>query len=843
MSTSLLWAARTVSRASLRQRNQLWPLAASAAHPRFREAFPPARSFSAAEGASSPPGDAPPFRKVLIANRGEIAIRVARTCRRLGIPTVAVYASNDTDSSHVSECDEAVCLGTGGVSSYLDTDRIAEAIRSTEADAVHPGYGFLSENAGFAEAVASLGSKGETVAWLGPPPQAIRDMGCKLRSKAIAREAGVAIIPGGESEGALDSLEDALEAMRKSGSSLRYPVLLKAAAGGGGKGMRICYDDRELIEAYPMARSEGLKFFADDRLLLEQYLEEPHHIEFQVVCSKATGNGDGDLNADGHSSNSQIDVAIFAERECSVQRRNQKVVEESPSCLLTEETRRKMMEQTTLLCQSVGYEGAGTVEWLVVGGESNRDQAQDFYFLEMNTRLQVEHPITEAVSGGLDLVEAMLEVGAGRGLPREWYETAEVVEEAGGNGRMLVMPWKGHAIEGRIYAEDPLRGYLPSTGPLLPYMEPPRAVRVSDGGASSSSSWAGTDGVASYLRLDSGVVEGHVVTPFYDPMLSKIISYAPTREEAIDVLSEGLDSYVIEGVNHNARLIQAVLRHPSFQKGDTPTSFLETHIPDFGGYSVRNGENETEDPPSLLTAREEEDLAVAAALIWRERERLLGRPPTGRAVEDENGQGRRDFVVRLDGWAGGWGDGAISVALDEGRTEGLAAGRRLAADPSDQLESFSIAIGPGFSIDFENHLASMTLDGTFRTVQVLGEQPSGELRVQMLGARYEGCLVQSPREYELSRHVLPPVANDTSNTVLSPMPGTLIGFSGGVEEGSFVEEGQELCIVEAMKMQNVVRAPRAGIIARLRVDEGAALVTDQVLMEYEAEEGDEPTAA
>ncbi len=433
------------------------------------------------------------FRKVLIANRGEISIRVARTCRRLGIPTVAVYVTNDAGSKHVAEADEAVCLGSSGTA-YTDLNLLLEAIRATGADAVHPGYGFLSENADFANAVQQTTVDGRNVQWLGPPAQAIVDMGCKLRSKDIAREAGVAIIPGCD-DGALESVEEALELMNDVKSGLEYPVLLKAAAGGGGKGMRICRNDQELIEGYPLAKSEGLKFFADGRLLLEQYLEDPHHIEFQVICSKQDVQGDGEP---------AIDVAIFAERECSIQRRNQKVVEESPSCLLTEETRRQMMEQTALLCQTVGYEGAGTVEWLV----SETDGKQKFFFLEMNTRLQVEHPITEAVSYNVDLVEAMLEVGSGRGLPKDWYKRAKISETSNANeGKMLIMPWKGHSIEGRIYAEDPLRGYLPSTGPLVPYKEPLQARSFHDGSQTNGDEFKS---FASYLRLDSGVVEGHV---------------------------------------------------------------------------------------------------------------------------------------------------------------------------------------------------------------------------------------------------------------------------------------------------------------------------------------------
>ena len=428
------------------------------------------------------------FLRLVPNDSGEIAVRVARTCRRLGIPTVAVYVANDAGSLHVRECDEAVCVGTDG-GAYTAPHALLEAGAATQADAIHPGYGFLSENAAFARAVQESG-----MTWLGPPAAAIQDMGCKLRSKELARDAGVAVIPGGESAGALGSVDEALRMMNAADSALRYPVLIQAAAGGGGKGMRICWNDDDLREGYPQAQSEGEKFFADGRLLMRQYLEDPHHIEFQVVC--------------GRNSDDAVDVAIFAERECSVQRRNQKIVEESPSCLLTETTRRRMMEQTARLCQKVGYEGAGTVEWLVLAGadrDRDRDAVQDFYFLEMNTRLQVEHPVTEAVTGGVDLVEAMLEVGATRRLPRAWYDAAAAMPL--GRGQMLVMPHRGHAIEGRIYAEDPRREYLPSTGPLLPYKEPAEAVAVDDG---SDHPIAAADGFTSYLRLDSGVVEGHV---------------------------------------------------------------------------------------------------------------------------------------------------------------------------------------------------------------------------------------------------------------------------------------------------------------------------------------------
>jgi propionyl-CoA carboxylase alpha chain len=399
-----------------------------------------------------------PFDKVLIANRGEISQRVARTCQDLGIKTVAIYSTADAKAPFVQAADEAICVGPAASSeSYLNVPKVLQAIRDTKAQAVHPGYGFLSENSEFCRSIENEG-----VAWLGPPTSAIRDMGDKIRSKEIAEAAGVTIIPGYDGE--IESLEHAIEVS----NSIGYPVLVKAAAGGGGKGMRTCYNDQEVKEAYPLAKSEAKKFFADDRLLVEKYIENPHHIEFQVLCSPPPGVTTLEKPED-------LQVVVFPERECSIQRRNQKVIEESPSCLLTEETRLKMAEQVKQLCQKVGYQSAGTVEWLV-------DEQQNFYFLEMNTRLQVEHPISEAVTG-VDLVKGMLWVGAKMGLPPEFQIEG------------TLMPHKGHAIEARIYAEDPVRGYLPSTGPLVLYKEP-----------------AAPGKGESYLRLDSGVVEGHVGT-------------------------------------------------------------------------------------------------------------------------------------------------------------------------------------------------------------------------------------------------------------------------------------------------------------------------------------------
>lgn len=575
----------------------------------------------------------PPFRKVLIANRGEISQRVAKTCKDLGIKTVAIYSTADAKAPFVQAADEAVCVGPADSSkSYLNVPRVLEVIRETGAEAVHPGYGFLSENSDFCRAIEAEG-----VAWLGPGTYAIQEMGDKIRSKEIAEEAGVSIIPGYEGE--ITSLEHAIEVANDIG----YPVLVKAAAGGGGKGMRTCYNKQEVQEAYPLAKAEALKFFADDRLLVEKYIENPHHIEFQVICSPPPG---GKLEKP-----EDLQVVVFPERECSIQRRNQKIIEESPSCLLTEETRLKMVEQVKQLCQKVGYVSAGTLEWLV-------DEKQNFYFLEMNTRLQVEHPVTEAVAG-VDLVKGMLWVGAGMGLPPEFQIEG------------TLMPHKGHAIEARIYAEDPLRGYLPSTGPLTQYKEP-EASSIGE----------------SYLRMDSGVAEGHIVSPFYDPMLSKVIAYAPTREQAIDKLATGLDQYVIEGVQHNARLCNAVLRHPAFRQGETPTSFLPQHFPDFDGVQLSN--------------REEEELAVAIALIGAKRRSYLERPPITPVSSP--------IIVRLGGM---FGD-AFEVTLGD---DSEAMVTKLSGDGLEEERTLSIDLLKYDSFKYQAHIS---VDGKERTIQVSG---------------------------------------------------------------------------------------------------------------------------
>jgi len=497
---------------------------------------------------------------------------------------------------------------------------------------------------------------------------------------------------------------------------------------------------------------------------LEKYIERPHHIEFQVLAGANATTG-------------TIETVVFPERECSIQRRNQKVIEESPSCMLHESTRQAMADQVHKLCQAVGYESAGTVEFLV-------DEEQNFYFLEMNTRLQVEHPITEAICG-VDLVKGMLWVGAGWGLPQEYHQ----VIQTGDMGGSRIMPHTGHAVEARIYAEDPVRGFLPSIGPLTPYVEP-RTHNPTERGES-------------YIRLDSGVAAGAPVTPHYDPMLAKLVSYAPERQAAIDGLTNALDEYVIQGVQHNALLIQSVLRQPSFQAGDTPTSFLPTHYPD-GFHGVE------------LTVPEQEEFAVAAAIIAVNRREWLQQPPLAGKTDDASSTA----IVRLGGLFGT----AFSVLLGEASATVAAV-----VDGSIATERTIHLDGPqGYEPD--RYLANVTLDGKTRDIQVLGEVTTGEIRMQMCGANLH-VLIQSPREFELSTHMQEPIPADTSDSVLSPMPGTLISYA--VAEGDTVQEGQELCIVEAMKMQNIVRASRPGKIASCRVEVGSSLQSDEIIIEFE----------
>lgn len=681
-----------------------------------------------------------PFDKILIANRGEISSRVMRTCRDLGIKTVAIYSTHDAKAPYVSEADETICIGQ----SYLNEERVLEAIQESGAQACMPGYGFFSENANFARQMPN------NVTWLGPSPDAILQMGCKIRSKKIAIDAGVSVIPGFEGE--LESFEHAARVAKDIG----YPVLLKAAAGGGGKGMRICHNKQELKESFPLAKAEAQKFFNDNRLLVEKYVVNPHHIEFQLLSGFKKG------------SDSKLDILVFCERECSIQRRHQKILEESPSPLLKEKTRLAMVEEVKQLVKNTGYTSAGTVEFLV-------DEEQNFYFLEMNTRLQVEHPVSETISVGYpDLVKGMLWVGAGWGIPEEYLSTI---------GDKAYYPFHGHSIEARVYAEDPLRDFLPSTGPLLPYQEPD-GVLTSD----------------RILRIDSGVDEGYVVTPHYDPMLSKVIAWsARGRQTALDQLHQAMQDYVIgKNIQHNARLVMDILNNKSFREGDTPTSFLATHYPDgFKGVE--------------LSTAEKQDLAVCMVVLTKNNNpkvvvRFNG--IFGVAAIVEKSESSRFKVTMLD--EGGKAYDEKTITLDE----------QPAYKKSDLLARVSLN------------------NGDVKTIQMLAEGNSDEITIEMNGAEMN-VLLQTPREFELSKYMQPPKEVDRTDLVLSPMPGTLI--SCAVEEGEEVQTGQELCVVEAMKMQNIIRSPKTGSIASIHVAVGASLMADAVIFKFATDDGITPS--
>lgn len=576
---------------------------------------PPRASFSTSSTSSSSSSLPPPLRKILIANRGEIAIRIIKSAREHGIKTVAIYSSADARSPHVTMADEAVCLGPNPASnaSYLDIDKVCEAVRMTNSEGVHPGYGFLSENCTFAERVESIvldthgnneSSEKQKVKFIGPSTHAIQSLGDKIQSKVIAASANVSTVPG--FNGVVTSPTHALEIAHDIG----YPVMIKASAGGGGKGMRICYTDDEVLEGYRLSKAESKSFFGDDRLLVEKYVEDPHHIEIQVLAGTNPITG-------------QLDILCFPERECSIQRRNQKVIEESPSPHLLPSTRREMIRQVKSLVRAVGYESAGTVEFLV-------DAHQNFYFLEMNTRLQVEHPVTEMISGDgyrsgryVDLVHGMFEVAAGRGIPQQYLDMAEENNAEDANVR-----YTGHAVEARVYAEDPYRGFLPSTGPLVKYVEPPSLIHVMN-----NTSHDDVDSLSCNIRIDSGAVPGSIITTHYDPIISKIISYSPTsRDLAIRGLGMALDQYVMRGVQHNIPFLRDVLRNADFVKGYTPTGFIGQHYPEgFHG--------------AELCEREKSELVVIAQEIARRRSR------DGTTTVDR-ADGEEEVVVCLGGMFG-----------------------------------------------------------------------------------------------------------------------------------------------------------------------------------------------
>ncbi|HTO31965.1 MAG TPA: acetyl/propionyl/methylcrotonyl-CoA carboxylase subunit alpha [Pararhizobium sp.] len=666
------------------------------------------------------------IKKILIANRGEIACRVIRTARKMGIATVAVYSDADRDALHVKMADEAVHIGPAPSNqSYIVIDRILDAIRQTGADAVHPGYGFLSENAVFAAALEKAG-----VAFIGPPVGAIQAMGDKITSKKLAAEAGVSTVPGH-----MGLIADADEAV-KIASEIGYPVMIKASAGGGGKGMRIAFDDAEAREGFQSSKNEAKASFGDDRIFIEKFVTQPRHIEIQVL---------GDINGT---------VLYLGERECSIQRRNQKVIEEAPSPFLDPKTRKAMGEQAVALAKAVGYYSAGTVEFIVDGD-------RNFYFLEMNTRLQVEHPVTELITG-IDLVEQMIRVAAGEKLS---FGQADIRLD-------------GWAIESRLYAEDPYRNFLPSIGRLTRY-RPPQEGPQPDG---------------TVVRNDTGVFEGGEISMYYDPMVAKLCTWAPDRLTAVDAMSAALDNFEVEGIGHNLPFLSAVMQHERFREGRLTTAFIAEEFPEgFQGVEP--------DPASGRT------LAAVAALVHQALQ--------SRAAQISGTIGNHRRVIGKD-WVVSFAGREQALTLDysaDGAYVEMDGGIRLAV-AGDWT--------PGRS-----H-ARFNVDGTAMGVKI--DLVGTGIRLRWRGMDVTAH-VRSPRVAELARLMPKKLPQDTSKMLLCPMPGVITTVT--VTAGEAVEAGQALATVEAMKMENILRAERRGTVKRVAVAAGASLAVDELIMEFE----------
>ena len=659
------------------------------------------------------------FDKILIANRGEIACRVIKTARKMGIKTVAVYSDADKDALHVQMADEAVHIGPpASAQSYLQIDRIVEACRRTGAQAVHPGYGFLSEKREFQEALAKAG-----IAFIGPDAHAIFAMGDKIESKKLAQAAGVSTVPG--YMGVIKDADEAVKIAREIG----YPVMIKASAGGGGKGMRLARDDQEAAEGFVSASNEARSSFADDRVFVEKFIEQPRHIEIQVL-------------ADGHGN-----VIYLGERECSIQRRHQKVIEEAPSPFLDETTRKAMGEQACALARTVAYKSAGTVEF-IVGANRN------FYFLEMNTRLQVEHPVTEMVTG-LDLVEWMIRIADG--------ETLTIRQDD--------VKLTGWAMEARVYAEDPFRNFLPSIGRLVRYIPP---------------------GESDYVRVDTGVYEGGEISMYYDPMIAKLITYGVSRDHAIAHMRQALDEYYIRGVNHNIPFLASLMAKERFVEGRLTTNFIAEEYPD--GFHA--ADLPPEDPQTLV--------AVAAAVHRRNVERdaqISGQLP-GRGMKVAE-----DWVVLLDGKPH-----PVSV-------------REAPNGYAVVVDGDAVTVRTDWQIG--EPLLRATVNGHHVCVQV--DRQGVAYRLFHAGSRAD-AVVLTRRGAELAAlmpHKQPP---DMSRFLLSPMPGLLVSVA--VAEGQEVKAGEVLAVVEAMKMENILRAEHDGVISKVHSGSGASLAVDQVILEF-----------
>ena len=665
------------------------------------------------------------FDKILIANRGEIACRVIKTARKMGIKTVAIYSDADRNALHVEMADEAVHIGPPPANqSYIVIDKVMEAIKATGAQAVHPGYGFLSENPKFAEALAAA-----NVAFIGPPVGAIESMGDKITSKKIAQEAGVSTVPG-----YMGLIEDADEAVKIS-QQVGYPVMIKASAGGGGKGMRIAWNDEEAREGFQSSKNEAANSFGDDRIFIEKFVTQPRHIEIQVL-------------ADAHGN-----CIYLNERECSIQRRNQKVVEEAPSPFLDEATRKAMGEQSCALAKAVGYASAGTVEFIVDGD-------RNFYFLEMNTRLQVEHPVTELITG-VDLVEQMIRVANG--------EPLSITQDD--------VKINGWAIENRLYAEDPYRSFLPSIGRLTRYRPPAEEATET-----------------AVVRNDTGVFEGGEISMYYDPMIAKLCTWAPTRADAIEEMRIALDRFELEGIGHNLPFLAAVMDHPKFTSGDMTTAFIAEEYPDgFQGVELNEAELRR--------------IAASAAAMNRVAE-IRRTKISGRMDNHERRVGD-NWVVSLQGEKF-----AVSVAAD--------------------ANGSTVTFDDGASLRVEGDwtpgmmLADMIVDGAPLVMKV--GKITGGFHIRNRGADLK-VHVRSPRQAELALHMIEKLPPDTSKMLLCPMPGLIVKVD--VEVGQEVQEGQALCTVEAMKMENILRAERKGVVSKINAAAGDSLAVDDIIMEFE----------
>ncbi len=682
------------------------------------------------------------FKKILIANRGEIACRVMATARKMGIQTVAVYSEADKEARHVAMADEAVCIGPAASrESYLVADKIIAAAKQTGAEAIHPGYGFLSENADFSKRCEESG-----IVFIGPKHHSIAAMGDKIASKKLAAKAGVNCIPGVND--AIETPEKAVEIAKGIG----YPVMIKASAGGGGKGLRVAYNDKEALEGFTSCRNEARNSFGDDRVFIEKFVEEPRHIEIQLI---------GD---------SQGQVLYLNERECSIQRRHQKVIEEAPSPFISDETRKAMGEQAVALAKAVKYQSAGTVEFVV-----GKDQS--FYFLEMNTRLQVEHPVTECITG-LDLVEWMIRIAAGEPLTLKQEDVQR----------------NGWAIECRINAEDPFRNFLPSTGRLVRF-HPPEPTMFQ----------ANTEQLLG-VRVDTGVQEGGEIPMFYDSMIAKLIVHGRDRNDAIAKMREALNAFVIRGISSNIPFQSALLAHPRFVSGDFNTGFIAEQY----AYGFRAEDVTHQDPDFLV--------ALAAFVRRRSRERAAG------------------LSGQLPGYDVKVGQTYTNIALDA-----HGAHQHTQVEVDDSMGSHGTAIikvnGKNYAIASESRINDVAIKGTVNgqpfTAQVergSSKNPLG-LQIQHNGTRIDAMVV-SPRMAELFKLMPFKAPPDLSRFVLSPMPGLLVDVA--VKPGQKVLAGERVAVIEAMKMENVLFALQDGVVKSVVANQGESLTVDQVIVEFEA---------